>query len=459
MSGPPMRVEFQWTRQGADRARLRVAQCEGQRIPSEQSITSGIGNGVVQGLTSESHRACIAAGTSQTIRPPNGSFVYLDAGRWLNGHQNFGVVWGNQAVLCNYSAASTTPASGAGNLLEQLLRQPGVSEVDREFIRNARNPDWNKITVIIPDCHIPPSVPMSVPRPPESSQWNDLNGGSAWDDPRAWDRSVAHDIFGSRRSTDALASFVRLLCNLPFARQVHLVQAGDLYELWAGQDRWFQARPGGPPGVDMRSSTATERCANQIAYIHDFFDGVFTGFDRAASALGSVKFIHGNHDNYLWNSGVVTEANAEIARRAARTSGSIFANRPFPLSRCFPREASGMVVDNGMIVEHGQRIDTSNSDGNETGHGATQQAVGGGRTAAIAKEFDCVRRESFVFGAASLWVTRNMDFSVYVMGHTHEPIVKNVEVVHTVGEMRVYPSMSPYSMPTPVWITTEGGGT
>jgi hypothetical protein len=453
-----MRVEFQWTRQGADQGRLRVAQCEGQRIPGEQSMTSGIGNGVVQGLTSEAHRACLAAGTGQSLRPPNGSFVYLDAGRWLNGHQDFGVVWGNQAVLCSYRAAGTTPAAGGGNLLEQLLRQPGVSEVDREFIRNARRPDWNKITVIVPDCHIPPSVPRSVPRPPESERWNNLTFGGPFDDPRAWDRSVGHDIFGSRASTDALASFLGLLCATPFAGQVHLVQAGDLYELWAGFDRWFQARPSGPPGVDMRSDAAIRACADQIALIHDYYDGVFTAFDRAAATLGSVKFLHGNHDNYLWNSGVVAAANREIEERAGRTSGSIFGNRAFPRSRCFPREASGMFVSNGMVVEHGQRIDTSNSDGNETGHSATQQGVGGGRMAAFAKEFDCVRRESFVFGAAALWVTRNMDFSVYVMGHTHEPIVKNVEVVHTVGEMRVYPSLSPYGMAAPVWVTTEGGG-
>ena|GEM_PF-2944093 len=466
MAGPPMKVEFQWTRQSAGTGTIRLAQCEGQQIPKETTVTSGIGNGVVQALTTESHSACLSAGSKQTIRPPKGSFVYLDVGRWLNGHQDFGLVWGNQAVLCKYTAGTTGPARTGGgilkqvglggNLLERFLAIPGVSEVDREWIATHRSPNYDKITVIIGDCHIPPSVPKSVPRPPTNAKWNNLTFGSAWDDPRAWDRSVAHDIFGSRRSTDALAEFFDKLAGLSWASQVHLVQAGDLYELWAQQDRWFQSRPSGPPGVDFRSTSAVSSCADQIAYIHDFFDGVFMGLEKVSKVFGSVKFLHGNHDNYLWNSSVVAAANAEMATRAGRAHGSIFGNRAFPLSKCFARESTGNVFSNGMLVEHGQRIDTSNSDGNQTGHDATQKVVGDGVSARVLKEFDCVRRESFVFGAAALWVTRNMDFSVYVMGHTHEPLVKTVEVVHTIGEMKVYPYMFPGGAgATVTWEVTE----
>jgi hypothetical protein len=88
----------------------------------------------------------------------------------------------------------------------------------------------------------------------------------------------------------------------------------------------------------------------------------------------------------------------------------------------------------GVFIEHGQRVDKANRDGEVTGWKKTNEAFDSpGRILKMVG--DTTRRRSFVTGAAAHWVVNEKSYGLYVMGHTHDPELKYVEVVHQKGSI------------------------
>ncbi|MGA2099017.1 MAG: hypothetical protein ABSH39_22235, partial [Candidatus Acidiferrum sp.] len=81
-----------------------------------------------------------------------------------------------------------------------------------------------------------------------------------------------------------------------------------------------------------------------------------------------------------------------------------------------------------IFIEHGQRFDWANRDGNRFGCDTTNEAVHS--FLGIKKKFDSTRRETFVAGATLWWTVSRMSFGLYVQGHTHHNVLKYVEVSH-----------------------------
>ncbi len=434
----PYKIEFVWEKKSAQ---LKAARCDDKNVPNEDHWDGSIANQFVQVSTNEQQNACLTVNTTQVVRQTKGRFVYLDVGGWVNNKQTFGLVWGNQAVLCSYSPSAATPAPGSGNLLEEFLKLPGVSKINQLWIDGPNTNDWNMIHVILPDTHVPVSPPPGFPRPPEDpKRWNSLTGG-AWDaDPRAWDLYAKRDLFNSRDSVPAMTQFLNLLASIKFARQIHLTQVGDMYELWAGRPCYFTGKASGPPGVALNDPRGAKEVGGWIADTHEFFPDLYQGYDRCVSSLLGCKFIHGNHDSYCSVPEVITEANNDIDSRVAKPDGYMVRRKTIKTT-VHPREASGNVFDRGLFIEHGQRCDGYNGDGNRDGWDKTQSAFKVGQRT----PFDSTRRPSFVTGAAALWLTRGQDFGCYVMGHTHSPDLNYVEVTHRIIELDV--KVGPRALP------------
>jgi len=165
---------------------------------------------------------------------------------------------------------------------------------------------------------------------------------------------------------------------------------------------------------------------------------MFAKFDECQAAGMKLRFLHGNHDSYMIRKEIVTAANNYIKEYFSTKGYCSTGNAPgIPTdwirnaihSKVHTRMHA--IIEDGMFIEHGQRVDSSNQDGATKGHYMTNMAV----SHSTLKEFDCVRRSSFVTGAAAYWVAHNGDFGLYVMGHSHEPELEYVDVYHQREDM------------------------
>lgn len=434
MSNTPYKVQFVWKKTEADKGVLNALTCNGQDIPNDALGRPYIANSYTQFATFEAHNACLTVKAPQTLRPPAGTFIYLDVGRWLHGSQTFGAIWGNQAALFSYSPSGATPPAPTGNPFQDLCALPGVTKTDQLFIPGNHPSDWNAITIILPDTHVPAVFKLDTPRPATPMPAN--QSGSYDLDQSTYDSMVAMDYFDSRHSIYAMALFLSTLAGLSWAKKIDLVQVGDMYELWAGRSCYFRRNPGGPPGVTIDPSNVKE-VAGWICNTHEFQPELFAAYDRCATALKQFRVIHGNHDSYLSVPAVVSAANAAIDDRVAKPNGYMV-NQKMIKTTVHPRVDGGAINENGVYIEHGQRCDTYNSDGNPDGHQKMQSAMTGIAPArSFMAGFDSTRRESFVTAAAAMWVTLQQGFGVYVMGHTHSPVLNRVDVTHIKGEYEI----------------------
>jgi hypothetical protein len=423
LSKEPFKLQYEWSvvvdRNGRKTGKLLSTKCEDKDIPNEDHLGGSIANAFVQLTTNEQRLASLSVNTEQVIQQGLNRFVYMDAGCWLNAKQSFAIVHHDQAVLCAYSPSTRIKAIASGDLLADILALPGVEKLRQLTIFGPHDAEKSRLKIILPDCHIAAS-PIMTPRP-HRELW--------WQNPKTFEFLSKRDLFQSRLSIPALIEFLRLIRQTPFARQIDLTQVGDLYELWMGRDCLFKRKSQGPPGVALTKPNADVEVADWICETHEIHEEVFEEFDLCKESLGSVNFLHGNHDSYLSVPDVVSSSNFLIGLR----SGLIdpphsFWCRPMRKSVVYPREASGCLSSDGVFIEHGQRCDQFNGDGIQDGHSKTQSAGGGFGT--ILMEFDSTRRPSFVTAAATLWLKSQKAFGCYVMGHTHRPELQYVEVTH-----------------------------
>ena len=432
MSNTPYKVQFVWKKTEADKGVLNALTCNGQDIPNDALGRPYIANSYTQFATFEAHNACLTVKAPRTLRPPAGTFIYLDVGRWLHGadvRSDLGQPGGIVFLHSQWRYASRAHRQSVPG----PVALPGVTKTDQLFIPGNHPSDWNAITIILPDTHVPAVFKLDTPRPATPMPANQY--GSYDIDQSTYDSIVAMDYFGSRHSIYAMTLFLSTLAGLSWAKKIDLVQVGDMYELWAGRSCYFQRKPGGPPGVAIDPSNV-KTVADWICNSHEFQPELFAAYDRCATALKQFRVIHGNHDSYLSDPTLVSEANTAIDDRVAKPNGYMV-NQKMIKTIVHRRVDGGAINENGVYIEHGQRRDAYNADGNPDGHQKMQSAMGGIAPAEFMAGFDSTRRESFVTAAAAMWVTLQQGFGVYVMGHTHSPVLNKVEVTHIKGDYEI----------------------
>ncbi len=410
-----------------------------------------------------------------TVRARDPVFVLMDCGRWggrmtVGGpsQRYFGVVWGPWAALCEYCPDSSyandqnliaDPGTGKpvpnhpiNELLLQLRAGGGASirlvKAEWSPAPNTNDTnwktDWSTIYVVLPDLHLPVSVrppgpgvdgarmgrfgycdaytvfnpkakiPLTQVTPgADGMVTNPLTGsvelgesGQTW-----FKRYRDGDIFGLPDSTACrdLVDFCRRLSGAPHRSRVHFVQVGDMYDLWIGLIAFFDDLKtdrivlGDRDGV--RAGDFIDFWCDRTNQIFDatpVADPTAPGGTRPLGMISAMtglavrekSFLWGNHDNYL----------------AAHTPAGI------------PQRIRE-IRKGGVYIEHGQRPDPDNRDGNISGHSKTNGVF----VHPSLRAFDPTRRGYFTSGAALAYAQRP-DFGVYVMGHTHMPYLSRVRV-------------------------------
>ncbi|MBI4954460.1 MAG: hypothetical protein HY908_20715 [Myxococcales bacterium] len=237
----------------------------------------------------------------------------------------------------------------------------------------------------------------------------------------AWYRKYrAADIF--QTAHEDLHRFARRLhayAGRPGARRLHLVQLGDMIDLWVGLRRMFvpsDARGLFPTILDPATAAALTTWRFVKAWTDCALDAAgparTRALRRAVEALvalpGDQTWLYGNHDCYF-GLGLPSD------------------------NRLLPRRKRVLDREPGIFAEHGHRTDPSNRDGAPNGHFVTAGVFMEPRLrhADGTVAWALGDRATRLRGAAEHWThkaRRNAPFGIYVMAHTHEPMLEHIEV-------------------------------
>ncbi len=365
------------------------------------------------------------------ISPPAPGFVYIDTGLWAGDgsagdpvferRRDFTLIFGGTAALCSFrprgspSAASIpSDLGGDAQVLNKVLKTLKEVEVvawasvpaPRHNVETARD----EVFVILPDMHLPILTAQDAHRNPSAPC-----GRSIWS--KKWDSTVwlslyqQSDIF--QGAAGDLGVFLTRLQQFGFEHptpwpSIHLVQVGDLFDMWLGLDRFFQddnnpACPGvqvvpgsgGDVVIDYWTTSTLISNPNKDA-ISQLLQFPFTR-----------SFLWGNHDNYYSPSG-------HEPRVLTNLSGG--------------RRVETVSVQRHLFIEHGHRPDSWNRDGETKGHLLTQAALTNGTLVRAACP---MYRLLQIEAAAKHWLScarAGAPYLFYVMGHSHIPVFCNVGV-------------------------------
>jgi hypothetical protein len=377
------------------------------------------------------------------------SFVYLDAGRWGDGNQEFGLVSGADVYLCEYVPGESWDdahvpqcCNASVHLLLQMLwaLNCGVRVVSYAQATNLapRSVEDNHVYILFPDCHLPPIswyfpsgavnvMPWSLYRDPpdwfcatepfnrNKNFYRGLYGLKMSSDDFHRQRGTTisphqSDIFGSAGAH--LIRFLNALTRLPtgLASKTHFISMGDTFELWLNRD--YQFVPGGdgihPRFIAGGEDRATEYIAEVMLWNMEVIEAFRT---LEKSDLAEVKFLWGNHEAYLMSSSVVSKVSLS------------------------PRASSYRGLNGDLVAEHGHRFDASNHDNIKSSDGpffanlaywfpSVREAEPIARDAkslftGAPKERDC-----YLLGASLVYLyqkfkQKQKPFSIFCMGHTH----------------------------------------
>lgn len=383
-----------------------------------------------------------------TLDQVNHSFTFLDCGRWggpaaLGKPQRcFGIVWGSWTALCQFVPNSqNTPANyiqdkgaRANNVINDVLDDLRGPNSSAKLIKSQwaftpvstpaiANLDSNTVYVILPDMHLPitsgppANVTYTLPGGEMQAPFDDVrmgrfeypevrmqpgkyvldrNDGTTYID--TWFRRYqAGDIFGGPTGSAAidLTVFMDLLGKCRMKDRIHFVQVGDMYDLWIGLDCFFDQRADHVVHTgDRNGVTPEDFCHFWVDRTNKVFPGMMTALGSAV--VGQKSWLWGNHDNYL---AAHTPAGMTGARRIKE------------------------IRKGGIYIEHGQRGDPSNCDGETSGQSTTNTVF----KYPFVRSFDPNRRDFFTTTAAISYI-ENPDFCVYAMGHTHSPFLTKLNI-------------------------------
>jgi hypothetical protein len=281
----PYKLRFVWSESDG---KLKVVYCEEQNVPKDGFLSGEIDDIYFQWQRDEiagnyqildGYVASVAANKKQSVQIPRGSFLYMDVGCWLNGKQTFGMVCGDDAVLCHFDPNGTSGCSDGTtcDLINQVLDIPGVSVKDGDWqkILGPHPKDSKNLIVIIPDMHVPEAPPLGM-RPPAALPDNMY--GYWREDKKEFDRESKNDFFNSRASIGAMIKFLRALRSR-VGSSATLVQLGDMYELWAGHSLEYQQTDSRRPEIRFKDRNSAKTVGEWIALIHDMHNDIFYVFD------------------------------------------------------------------------------------------------------------------------------------------------------------------------------------
>jgi hypothetical protein len=382
-----------------------------------------------------------APGGPSTLSPAERSFLYLDVGRWGGSQyypkaRDFGIVCGRTAVLC----AFRTDVGSAGpipntysrpevdhiNALLQHLSGGAMGPVKvrrydtaRTLLPNNADITPERIFVIVGDMHLPVITSLNDtfgPRWGRQPGNTGTSGDMVINDAIDWysnydgaDGSGVHnrqggDIF--EQAGPDLSELVRLL-NAFTAFPLHLLQLGDMIDLWIGLERFFAEHPS---KVVMDT---TKNDPDAFAWVNHWTDRTLTGTTQSQHVQnflsftnGSRDYLYGNHDNYL---------------------GAYTPTQLMALSGGKPRQESFDERPTRLYASHGHKWDSSNRDGATRGQALTQLAF----THPWVRGMEPGGRRDTITGAADLFLSREGDpFCVFAMGHTHVGILTRVTILN-----------------------------
>jgi hypothetical protein len=216
-----------------------------------------------------------------------------------------------------------------------------------------------------------------------------------------------------------------------------VVQLGDLFDLWIGFQRGFKGSMLAKKNLLPQTMDFARLWVERTLFKTDQSPHLTHLFTLAESAKPNAKtgaclhteFLYGNHDNYR-KFGIDDDLEVPAGLEHAGTRLQVF-NAPWK-----------MEVD-GMWAEHGHQPDSANWDDDPTfGHAATQAAfmetgvrnlegfVGWARKLGDGNK---VPRTLSIEHAMRRCLLNHIDASepcrgIYVMGHSHEPMLKRVEL-------------------------------
>lgn len=329
-------------------------------------------------------------------------FIFMDVGAWRRDQYSFGVIDGRNAYLCRYLPDEwPSPPSRRRGLADEFFTALGNRvQIDRWASAKAPDQDfdWDKLYVVIPDIHL-------------------MTGRTA----AIW--LGAPDF----EPENSFGKFARELSELPpqLRRRIHVVQTGDMYDLWVGYPCLFQ-KTAIPQVALVNQPDAVSEIGRWLAEIRGGNPGSMA-FELMDKSCGQVTYIYGNHDCYL----ILPQCTSDwrLPQREPYLEGR------------------------GVFLEHGHRFEVlftegfpGNRDGDVSGWQATAAAFGQLESNSPGVESQAYKAGLDVWWAetnqrpivlselAKLWAARRAGSSVrrpihiFVTAHTHAAALQRIRV-------------------------------
>jgi hypothetical protein len=409
--------------------------------------------------------AVTSDGGTATVSPQERTFIYLDVGRWGGSNfyppaRDFGLVCGRTAVLCAFRTdkGAVKPVdnpesrpeidhinaliahlnTGTGKLGQVHVRRFATAHT---MLPNDVNPA--KIYVIVGDMHLPIVTDVKDtygPRMGRQPGADDRDtpeqtivspdgmgatipahtgtGSMVEKDALDWysaytgaNASGAHEKKGAdifEQAGDDLTEFVNLLTAF-HAHPLHLMQLGDMIDLWMGLERFFVENSN-----DLVIFDTNKKDPDPTTWVNYWTDRALNGTSQSPHVQrflsfnnGDKTWLYGNHDDYF---AVKPNPNSLLL-----ASGNL--NR----ESCFDE------LEARLYAAHGHEWDSSNKNGVTRGQSITQLAFS---YPSIRKVEPGGRRDCIV-GACELFLKRESNpFCIFAMGHTHVGVLTKISIVN-----------------------------
>jgi hypothetical protein len=443
---------------------------------------------------------CAVALDSDNSHSLHDQYAYLDVGRWGGQERKFGIIYGYgdscYVAACEYvpQGQSYTPAM----LPAPAVANSAVSHPVVQFLRHCRSSvvhgrtfsgvdTQEKFYLILGDLHLPVVSHLNGPDPsqrplpeilcrvdaaymesiiPELNDFASLQGVTTSgvtsvspgidrmmiDSPIRWyERYLASDIFTDPQSNvvaNDLRTFMELAQSWSYTGiQVHLIQVGDMYEVWVGLKRLFEETPPNRREVNIcaptqetcyfynpsslsqrgcdlcREISSTDRRYRDM--VRRWLDMVNETTQAGSESLAQwlhhqttfphKTWLYGNHDSYLRNARLCEEVG--IPARSLN------------------------FVEHQIQFEHGHEGDVYNRDGAASGHAITQGAAFVWNLRPILSSWVLEvfgvpqqQRNNFVRYAANKFLRDENPIKIFVMAHTHAAHLGVVKLAAGVSE-------------------------
>lgn len=356
-------------------------------------------------------RICDPSEDKRAAVKEHASFIYMDVGCWVDnadGHQtkcrNFGLVCGPHVYLCSFTREKKAPHSRVPSV-QKFFREMLSKDCGTEVIKYAytgdetRRPEEDsELYLFLGDLHLPP-LSWGIPYTPMEKFLSDP------------------DIFKEAYiDLDTFLNGIRKL-SADTKKLTHFIHTGDMFEMWLGRPYLFKN------GYNMPEWIDNEAPAKAVEWGKDVIDRHQSTFEALQEIwegdFAEVKFLWGNHDDYLKESYVTV--NLRQPERYAYYSGQ----------------------KGNIFCEHGHRFDQKNFD-NQPADGSnilnTQNIINyiayglpGTRKLEVATRLvtgigHLEEREAYIIGASRSNLNLRLDqkkkpFNAYVMGHTHRSLL------------------------------------